>query len=45
MVFYEDEYDYETDEYWEKECTAEIKYDEAPNPYYYTLELRVLLMR
>ncbi|MDW5288013.1 hypothetical protein [Formosa sp. PL04] len=38
IMFFEDEYDYETGEYWTEEYTAEIKYDNAPNPYYYTLD-------
>ncbi|CDF80767.1 conserved hypothetical protein [Formosa agariphila KMM 3901] len=38
IVFFEEDYNYDTNEYIIKEYTAEIKYDDAPNPYYYTLE-------
>ncbi len=37
LMFLKNEYDYDTDEYWTKEYTAEIKYDDAPNPFYSTL--------
>ncbi|MGJ5640799.1 hypothetical protein [Formosa sp. S-31] len=38
IEFIEESYDYETDSYYNKVYTAEVSYDKAPNPYYYTLE-------
>ena len=38
IVFFEEEYDYNSGEYGIEEYTAVLNYDAAPNPYYYTLE-------
>ena len=38
LEFREDEYDYDMDDYVTKLYTAELVYDDAPNPFYYTLQ-------
>lgn len=38
IEFYEEEYDYDVEDYVMKTYTAEITYDDAHNPYFYTLK-------
>ncbi|UNY99548.1 hypothetical protein MQE36_04185 [Zhouia spongiae] len=38
IEFYEEEYDYENDTYTDLVYTAEVSYDEAPSPYFFTLK-------
>ncbi|WP_158974422.1 hypothetical protein [Cellulophaga sp. L1A9] len=38
IEFFEEEYDWETDSYLSYVYTAEVTYDEAQNPFFYTLE-------
>lgn len=38
VVFFEEEYDFDTNTYYTVEYTAEISYANKPNPYFYTLE-------
>ena len=38
ILFYDEEYDYNTHTYVTREYIAEITYDDAPNPFFHTLE-------
>ena len=38
IEFFEEDYDYQSNSYVTKTYTAEVSYDDAHNPYFYTLE-------
>jgi hypothetical protein len=43
IMFLEERYDWDTDSYIVSEYTAEVSYDNAPNPYFYTLDAAGLI--